>query len=204
MIMKFSSLLIVSILIMGFFGFANMNHEIGSATGCITSVADNIPCPEDIIAMSIHHIQAFITFFSVIPTAPLIILMALLFTVFLRIGYIFIKLRKSVLPNVLWWSRPDPERQLICPRKITSWLSLFENSPSLHKIFITISNHINLCKQKISKITKTTSSSTLLLSSILSAGWSLMQTASKFPRIPKARHTTSAPFTARITLQLIP
>ncbi len=205
MIKKLLSLLIItSVLVIGVFGFTSMNHGANHAVGCIASAVDNTPCPLNIAAMSVHHIQAFISFFSVVPSIPFTLLLAFLFTVFLSARFLFIKHRDILLiDQVLWRVRYDPERQLARPRKITRWLSLFENSPSLHRASITISNFKNLCKQKIINTIKFMTPLTQTWHSISSAAWNLMQTALRQARITRVRHITFALSTVRITLQPI-
>ncbi|MEK7621626.1 MAG: hypothetical protein AAB415_00425 [Patescibacteria group bacterium] len=125
-----SFLIITSVLAMGVFGFASMNHEAGHAVGCIASVVHNTPCSENIVAMSVHHIQAFISFFSVMPSVLFIFLLAFLLIVFISAGFLYIKRRTSILCKLVFWRiRRDPERHLGRPRKLTYWLSLLENSP---------------------------------------------------------------------------
>ena len=197
-----SLLIITSVLVIGVFGFTSMNHGAGHATGCIASAVDNTPCPENIAAMSVHHIQAFVSFFSVVPSIPFIFLIALLFSTFLSAGFLFIKHSDLTLSSLAFWRiRHDPERQLSRPRKITRWLSLFENSPSMHRIFIINSNLINLCKQKSLRTIKNIKLSILKWSSTLSAEWSLMQMALRQLQTTKAKPITFALSTARITLQ---
>jgi hypothetical protein len=181
-----------------------MNHGAGHTTGCIASAVDNTPCPENIAAMSVHHIQAFISFFRVVPSIPFIFLLVLLFAVFLSIGYFFIKRQDSLLTNLaFWWVRHDPERELTRPRKITHWLSLFENSPSLHEISFTISNLKNLCKQKSLKAIRSIKILIQQWHLIWSAEWNLMQTALRQAQITKVKPIIFVLSTARITLQPI-
>ena len=197
-----SLLIITSVLVIGVFGFTSMNHGASHVTGCIASAVDNTPCPENIVAMSVHHIQAFISFFSVVPSIPFIFLLAFLLTVFLSIGFVYIKRQDSLLANLAFWRiQHDPERALTRPREITRWLSLFENSPSMHRIFIINSNLINLCKQKSLRTIKNIKLSILKWSSTLSAEWSLMQMALRQLQTTKAKPITFALSTARITLQ---
>ncbi len=204
MMTKLLSLLIItSVLVIGVFGFISMNHGTNHAVGCIASAVDNTSCPENIVAMSVHHIQVFISFFSVVPSIPFIFLLALLFAVFISAGFLYIRHRDSILASrLLWRVRPDPERQLR-PRKITRWLSLFENSPSLHRASITISNLTNLCKQKNLKAIKSIRISIRQWHLILSAEWNLMRTVLRPAQITKAKPITFALSTARITLQPI-
>jgi hypothetical protein len=191
-------------MVVGVFRFTSMNHGANHATGCIASAVDNTPCPENIGAMAVHHIQAFISFFSVIPPIPFIFILVILFSVSLNAGHFFIKPHGSLLADLLFGRvRPDPERQLRRPREITRWLSLFENSPSLHEISFIISNLKNLCKQKITNTIKFMTPLIQTWHSILSAEWSLMQTVLRQALITKAKHTTFALYTARIISQPI-
>lgn len=199
-----SLLIITSVLVIGVFGFTSMNHGTNHTTGCIASAVDNTPCPENIAAMSVHHIQAFVSFFSVIPSIPFIFLLAFLLAVFLSIGFVYIKRQDSLLANLAFWRiQHDPERALTRPREITRWLSLFENSPSMHRIFIINSNLINLCKQKSLRKIKNIKLSIKKWHSILSAEWSLMQTVLRQLQTTKVRPITFVLSTARITLQPI-
>ncbi len=199
-----SLLIIISVLVIGVFGFTMINHGAGHVAGCIASAVDNTPCPENIVAMLTHHIQAFVSFFSVIPSIPFIFLLTLFFALFLSAGFLYIKHRDLILSNLVFWRvRLDPERQLSRPRKITRWLSLLENSPSLHRTSITISSLKNLCKQKI---TNTIKFMILLIQtspSILSVAWNLMLIALRQARTTRAKPTTFVLSTVRITLQPI-
>ncbi len=198
-----SLLLAISILVIGVFGFATMNHGAGHTRGCVASAVNTTPCPENIIEMSVHHIQAFVTFFSVVPPDSSITLFTLLL-VTLVVAMVFITKRQNQILNrsELWQINHDPERKLIRPRKITRWLSLFENSPSLHRILITGPNLMNLCKQRSLKTIEDMKSSIRQRLSTLSVGWSLMQTASRQAPITKARPIIFALSTARITSRL--
>ena len=199
-----SLLLIASVLVIGVLGFGTMNHGTGQATSCIASVVDSTTCPENIVSMSVHHIQAFVSFFNVVPSIPFIFLLALLLAVLLSIGYLFTNQQDSYLTDLISWRvQHEPERQLARPREITRWLSLFENSPSLHKIYFTISNLKKLCKQKNLKTIKTISSLIRQWQSTLSAEWKLILTTLRQVRITRVRPITFVPYTARITLQPI-
>lgn len=199
-----SLLLIISVLVIGLFGFTSMNYDTSHTTGCIASSVDNTTCPENIVAMSVHHIQAFVSFFNMVPSIPFIFLLVLLLAVLLSIGYLFINRQDWYLTDLISWRvQHDPERQLARPREITRWLSLFENSQPSHRISFTISNLKNLCKQKNLKTIKTISSLIRRWRSISSAEWKLMLTTLKQVRITRIRPITFAPYTARITLQPI-
>lgn len=200
-----SLLLLISVLVLGIFSFTSMSHGADYSVGCIASIVSNTSCPENIVEISVHHIQAFVSFFSAVPSVSLISLLALLFTLFLSAGF-FLKQRKDfgiIYPELRQYRR-DPERFIVRPRRITRWLSLFENSPSLHRIvFITNFNLINLCKQKNTKTINITNSLIRKLHLILSVEWSLMQRVLRHVQTTKVRLTTFALFTARITLQPI-
>ena len=109
-----SLLIITSVLVIGVFGFTSMNHGANRAVGCIASAVDNTPCPENIAAMSVHHIQAFVSFFSVVPSIPFVALLALLLAVFLSTGYLFIKRQDSLLAN-LTFRESDTIRHVCSP-----------------------------------------------------------------------------------------
>jgi len=199
-----SLLLLISILVIGVFGFTSMNHGADHAVGCIASLVDNTPCPENITEMSVHHIQAFVSFFSAVPSIPFIFLLALIFALFLCAGFLYLKRQNLLLSYPAYWqTRHDPERQLTRSRDITRWLSLFENSPNLHRASITISNLINLCKQKSTNTINIMIRPIQTWHSTLSAVWSLMQTLLRQVRSIKAKPITFAPSTVRITLQPI-
>lgn len=198
-----SLLIIISVLAIGIFGFTTMNHGASHTVRCIASAVDNTLCPDNTTVMSVRHIQAFVAFFSVIPSIPFVFLSTLLFVVFLSIRFLFTKQSNFLVNQVLWQTQYNPEHQLAHPQKITRWLSLFENSPSLHRIFITNSNLMNLCTQKISNTIKFTTYLIQMWHSIWSAEWSLMWIILRQAPITKIKPTTSVLFTARITLQPI-
>lgn len=199
-----SLLLLISVLVIGVFGFTSMNHGADHSVGCIASAVDNTPCPENITEMSIHHIQAFVSFFSAVPSVPLIFLLGFLCLAVIGVRFL-LKQRENYAFAYLKFRqyRRDPEHLIVRPRKITRWLSLLENSPSLHRASITNFNLTHLCKQKNLKVIKTTNSLIQKWQSILSAEWSSMQTALRQARTIKVKLTTFALSTAKITLQPI-
>ncbi|OHA17831.1 MAG: hypothetical protein A2836_03190 [Candidatus Taylorbacteria bacterium RIFCSPHIGHO2_01_FULL_45_63] len=169
------ALLLISVIGVGVFGFASMNHTSSHDTGCVTSVME-IPCPENSIAMLAHHIQAYVSFFSVILATPFAFFTALFLALFLYAKTLFYKQRA--------YQNFDYGSKVTCPirglavfplKEIIRWLSLFENSPSLHRIPITIFKFTHLCKQKSLKIIKTINSLIRLWQLIWSAEWSLLR-----------------------------
>lgn len=199
-----SLLLLAGVLMVGVFGFNSMSHELNHTSGCIASAVNNTLCSKNITAMPIHHIQAYISFFSVTRPVSFALFFLLLVTLLLSTGVFNTKQHDHTSAGLsLWRVLHDPERSIARSRKITRWLSLLENSPSLHRISFITSNLINLCKQKNLKIIKTINSLIHLWPLILSAEWSWMRIISKRQQITKVKHTTFAPSTVKITLQPI-
>lgn len=125
------SFTLAAFLMLVFFGFANMMHgSDGRMPGdCPFSAMGASLCPQDTLAVALHHIAAYQSFFSV-PihsgiTALIIFLLLALSAVFiLSISPpLFIPAaRVSRAYNFPLSVSPD--------RKIARWLSLLENSPS--------------------------------------------------------------------------
>ncbi len=202
MIKKFLSLfLLTSVLVIGVFGFASINHGVGHNIKCTASILSNTQCPENITAMLIHHMQAFASFFNIVPSIPLVFL----FSVFLSIVFFYTKHQDSILDSQTFWHfRCNLEHKRTRSWKIDRWLSLFKNSPPLNRISITISNLKNLCKQKHLKIMKNIQASIRQRHSILFAEWSLMWIKLRQAQIIRAKPITFVLSTARITLRPIP
>ena len=77
-----------------------------------------VSCPQDALAAAVHHISAFVSFLNV----P-IVLFTIIFTAFI---FSLPLLRRPLVIGYLY----NPPRYSQ-NRKITRWLSLFENSPPL-------------------------------------------------------------------------
>ncbi len=114
------------------FSFGAVGHESGKQmTGdCLFSTAGATICPQDVLSVVIHHISAYNAFFNVpinFGLTALIIsilsVIAVLFVISLRLGLP----RRLVFFHTVHTSSPVNSYT----RKITQWLSLFENSPSL-------------------------------------------------------------------------
>lgn len=134
--MKFIAtlLLIMSFVGIGIFGSALFDHTMmgSSNTGCVASAVDGTECPTSIVAMTLHHISAIQTLTTTLPSSSnWLLLLASLLLVAVSILLFY---KDSLLPN------PNllPQRlreltlnSLHSQQKITSWLSLFELSPSL-------------------------------------------------------------------------
>jgi len=134
--MKYIALsILIGFIAVSIFSFGSMSHEEDHAiSNCMASVIDKVACPQSALVVALHHISAYQTFFQTLPPSSLI-LFSLMF-ILLAIGYIFFKnfFSKSPPSQFLQYirnKRNNPEPSLHQLRKITHWLSLFENSPSL-------------------------------------------------------------------------
>lgn len=127
-----SLLVLASFMAVTFFGFAIMMHgPNGWMSGdCPFSVMGASLCPQNTLATAIHLISAYHTFLNVPVGAGLTTLViSLLFAVCILL-VIFIRsplLGPPALVGIFYDSPPAASHK----RKITRWLSLFENSPSL-------------------------------------------------------------------------
>src|SRR3990167_387326 len=127
-------LLIMSFVGVVIFGFALFDHAMmdDSNSGCVASAIDGTECPTDIIAMTSHHVSAIQTLTTTLPASSNWLL--LLASLLLVSVSIFLFYKDFLLPKLE--SLPQRLRDLILhslysKQRITSWLSLFELSPSL-------------------------------------------------------------------------
>jgi len=126
-----TALILVSFLMLVLFSFGVMLHESGNQmTGnCPFSAMGVSVCPQDTLAVAIHHVSAYSSFFNV-PTnfGPTIAIIFLL----LAICVLFILFIRPPLPQRVTLARGTytlPSANSY-NKKVTHWLSLFENSPS--------------------------------------------------------------------------
>ena len=128
-------LLIVSFAGMGIFGFSLFDHAMmdGSNSGCVASAIDGTVCPTSIMDMTLHHISALQTITTTVvpPISGLLLLLASLLLISVSILLFY---KDQMLPKLEFL----PQRlrdltlsSLYSRQRITSWLSLFELSPSL-------------------------------------------------------------------------
>ena len=124
-------LVLVSFLIVAFLGFSSMSYESGwrMAGGCPFSAIGTSLCPQDTVAVAMHHISAYESFLSA-PVGPGI---TALISALLLVSLLILK------PSIRWLSLEPPIRSKYTQNappisarliKITRWLSLLENSPS--------------------------------------------------------------------------
>ena len=126
-------LVLSSFLAIAFFSFVLMTHgPDGRMPGdCPLSTMGVSLCPQDTVAIAIHHISSYHAFLNVPVgvglTALIISLLFALFAVFaIFIRSTLLGLGPPLFARVLYNSPPaDPHS-----RETVRWLSLFENSPS--------------------------------------------------------------------------
>ena len=126
-------LLIISFAGIGIFGFTLVDHVMmnGSNSDCVASAIDGTECPTNIMAMASHHVSAIQTLTTTLPASSNWLL--LLASLLLVSVSIFLFYKDLLLPKLE--SLPQRLRDLILhslysKQRITSWLSLFELSPS--------------------------------------------------------------------------
>ena len=126
-------LLIMSFAGIGIFGFALVDHNMQSPNNdCVASAIDGTECPTNIMAMTSHHISAVQALTTTLPASSnwlLLLASLLLISVSIFLCYKNLLLPKlEFLPQRL---RDLTLHSLYSRQKVTSWLSLFELSPSL-------------------------------------------------------------------------
>jgi len=125
-----SSLLIISFIGIAVFGFAIFDHSMHNpSSDCVASVIDGVVCPTNILNMALHHISVLQTFSqALIPSTVSI----LLFSLLLMVISFFILRKDLFYPQpVFSFHRYRNQTRPRHQQKITSWLALFEHSPSL-------------------------------------------------------------------------
>jgi len=126
-----AALILTSFLTIVFFSSAMMMRSSdGQMAGdCPFSTAAASPCPQGIAAAAVHHISEYETFLNVpvSPSAVISVLGALFALAAAIVIYFTLPLREP--PTVGCFSHDSKPADLF-NRKITRWLSLFENSPS--------------------------------------------------------------------------
>lgn len=126
-----SFVILVSFMVLVFFGLAIMMHGTDQSMpgDCpLSSVMGESLCPQNTLALAVHHLATYQSFLQVTINIWTSIILVLLFVSFILFIYI-----KS--PNQLGFLlrtniHYNPPLISIEIRKIISWLSLFENSPS--------------------------------------------------------------------------
>lgn len=128
-----TALVLISFLTITLFSFAVMMHgPDGRMDGdCPFSAMGQSICPQDTIAVAIHHISAYQAFLNVPVSSGLTALIISL--LFVAYASLLIFTRLPLLGPPTFARVPyDSLSTDSHSRKITRWLSLFENSPSLN------------------------------------------------------------------------
>lgn len=108
-----------------------VGHDSSMITGCVLQTVQPSPCPEDMIAMVSHHIDAYASFLTAIPSVSLLILLTLSFVSFLLIKTQLSKKHLKYKSRIIMYRiRLGTEGLISIVIAIINWLSLFENSPS--------------------------------------------------------------------------
>lgn len=126
-----TTLILVAFLSVVFLSFAAMIHvsDSGTIDDCLFPSMGQSLCPQNTVATIIHHIYAYHSFLNIsVGTNVMILVVSLLFAASIAL-IIFIrppKISRTIFSRVLY----DSHLVVLYRRKITRWLSLFENSPS--------------------------------------------------------------------------
>ncbi|MBI2409625.1 hypothetical protein HYV30_01110 [Candidatus Kaiserbacteria bacterium] len=107
------------------FGFAAMGAHMQE--GCSLIVSGAAPCPENIVAVAVHHLSAYQTFSHVpLDFGVLFLLEILLFAAFAAAVFKI----SPPLAAVPAYFPHGPPQSILSRQKLTRWLSLLEHSPS--------------------------------------------------------------------------
>ncbi|MBI2482529.1 MAG: hypothetical protein HYV76_03160 [Candidatus Vogelbacteria bacterium] len=126
-------ILIVSFAGIAVFGFTIFSHSMSESTsGCVTSPIDGTPCPTNIVAMTLQHVSALQTLTTSVTSSisSWILLLAFILLVSFSISIFYKNLLFPKLELLHQRLRDLVFNSFYSKQKITSWLSLFENSPA--------------------------------------------------------------------------
>lgn len=125
------AIILVSFLTITIFSFPVMIGADGRMAGDCPFVMNGLSlCPQEALAVAAHHIAAYRSFFNIsvnsgITAVILVYLFLIMAVVILSISPPLFS--QPILTNSFYNSPPAVRRN----KKITRWLSLLENSPSL-------------------------------------------------------------------------
>ncbi|MCR4310955.1 MAG: hypothetical protein NUV54_00045 [Candidatus Taylorbacteria bacterium] len=126
-----SLVVLTSFIAVIFFSFPMMTGAIDGSMpgGCPFSTVGTSLCPLDTVAMTIHHISSYQSFLTVSVYSSFISVLTSLFLLAVAFLVLFVgpPLYNNLARAVLVSDSPPIDFK---GRKITRWLSLFENSPS--------------------------------------------------------------------------
>jgi len=128
---RFLAVLIASpLLLIVFFSFAVALHESeGRMDGCPFSALEASPCPQNAIAVALHHLSAYQSLLSIPADSGTGTLLATLLFI-LGAALLFLVRPPIPGPPSFVGYMYDPPSTVLRGGKILRWLSLFENSPS--------------------------------------------------------------------------
>ncbi len=124
-------LTLVSFMMLVFLGLTAMTHEQNGRMqgGCPFSAFGASLCPQDTFAVVFHKMFAYQSLFS-IPTQFGAVISIISFLFVLLVAFTLVRVRLLESSKSFEYSRAISP-SVASYRKITRWLSLFENSPSL-------------------------------------------------------------------------
>ena len=128
---RFFTVLIASpLLLIVFFSFAVALHESeGRMGGCPFSALETSPCPQNAIAVALHHLSAYQSLLSIPADSGTGTLLATLLSI-LSAALLFSIRPPLFEPPAFAGYVHNPPSPALPGRKVLRWLSLFENSPS--------------------------------------------------------------------------
>lgn len=123
----------ISLLAVLFLSFATMTHGADSAmpeTCPFSTTTGTATCPRDSLSIVLHHVAAYNAFVNFPLRNDLeVLLTALLLLVFLALAF-WEKLFFPIVPDLPRHQGDRTSLPILLAGKLTSWLSLFEHSPS--------------------------------------------------------------------------
>lgn len=125
-------LMLASFLMVVFFGFVAMSYgPDGRMQGdCPFSATGIVLCSQDALVAAMHHIGAYQSFLNVpVDSTALVLISALLLAAYLLVLRVRPPLFQAIARRNHFNTDPPVSART---RKITRWLSLLENSPSLN------------------------------------------------------------------------
>lgn len=127
-----AGLILTAFLAVAVLSFTVMMHESngGGANGCLFSTNETTLCPQNVLALVVHHISSYQAFINVPVNFGML---AVLFSLILLVLAISVIRRAGILspPQLVLVGRSlDSPPETSYKRKIIHWLSLLENSPS--------------------------------------------------------------------------
>jgi len=121
-----------SFLTIVFFSFATMIHESDGnmSKGCLFSTGGTFLCPQDALIMVFHHVSSYQSFINVPTNFGITALVIFLLFIAYIVLIIFSNLSRFEFstPVGVFYS---PPQKIPYKRKITHWIALHENSPTI-------------------------------------------------------------------------